>query len=333
VNVSRLRWQVLVLVFPFAWGGVAFPEISSVRNTAAEKTVAGSGQPRLYRLGPGDLISVQQPNAEELDGKTARIDAEGFASLPLVGRVRLGGLTIQEGESLLTSRLSDLLLKPQPIISVEEYRSQPVSVVGAVNNPGVIQLQGKKTLLETISLAGGLRPDAGGQVEITRQLANGRLPLSGEKLDPTGGFSTATIDIAKVVNGANPAENILICPDDVISIPRAEMVYVTGEVHKPGGFPLNTGGAISVLQALSLAEGLGPQAAPKSAKIFRPRGDGSEKDEIPVNVAAILKGKTADFNLKARDVLFIPDSTSKKAGVRAAEAAVETVTGVIIWRR
>ena len=288
---------------------------------------------QLYRLGPGDEITVQQPNAEELDGKTARIDAEGFATLPLIGRVRLGGLTVEESEAVLAAKLSELLLKPQPIIAISEYRSQPVSVVGAVNNPGVIQLQGKKTLLETISLAGGLRPDAGLEVEITRHLTNGRLPINHEKLDPSGEFSTAKIELTRLVNGADPADNILICPNDVISIPRAELIYVTGQVRKPGGFPLTSTGGVSVLQALSLAEGLAPQAAPKNAKVFRPRGDGSDKEEIPVNVADILKGKTQDFPMEARDILFIPDSLSKKAGVRAAEAAVQAATGIIIWGR
>ena len=301
------------------------PAAASAASSAAERS--------LYHLGPGDEIRVQQPYAEEFDGKVARIDAAGFATLPLVGKVHVGGLTVEQAESQLASRLSDFLLKPQPIISIAEYRSQPVSVVGAVNTPGVIQLQGSKTLLEVLSLAGGLRPDAGGEIEITRHLANGRVPANDEKLDASGQFSIAAIQTTKLINGSNPGANIVICPDDVVSVPRAELIYVTGEVHKPGGFPLNSGGGISVLQAVSLAEGLGPQASAKNAKVFRPRGDGAEKDEIPINVAGILSGKTPDFNLKAGDILFVPDSVSKKAGVRAAEAAVKTLTGIMIWRR
>ena len=332
MRISRVRHSIVSAYLGFA---VTMVQAAGTdEKPDADKTVASSSTDRLlYHLGPGDEIRVQQPYAEELDGKIARIDDVGFATLPLVGKVKVGGLTIEQAESLLTSRLSDLLLNPQPIISMVEYRSQPVSVVGAVNNPGVIQLQGRKTLLEMLSLAGGLRPDAGSEVEITRQVANGHVPVAKERLDPSGDFSTATIDLTKLLNGTNPGANIVISPNDVITVPKAELIYVTGDVKKPGGFPMSSGAGISVLQAVSLAEGLGPQAAPKNAKLFRPRGDGPEKDEIPVDVASIQAGKTADVGLKPGDILFVPDSAPKKAGVRAAEAAIQTITGIAIWRR
>jgi len=109
---------------------------------------------------------------------------------------------------------------------------------------------------------------------------------------------------------------------------------VAGSVKKPGGFPLSTNGSVSVLQAISLAEGTAPDAATKNARIIRSRnGDGDkDKQEIPVDVAGILRGKTPDFDLQPRDILFIPDSTSKKAGTRFAEAALQAVTGIAIWR-
>jgi polysaccharide biosynthesis/export protein len=183
-----------------------------------------------------------------------------------------------------------------------------------------------------------LRQDAGAQVEITRRVVNGPIPLKTEHRDASGDFSSATVDLPTLVNGRDPSDNILISPNDVISVPRAEMVYVTGNVNKPGAFPLNEHNGITVLQAISLAEGLKPEASAKNAKVFRPKGDGAEKEEIPVNVSAIMNGKTVngkspDFTLQARDILFIPDSTSKKAGVRAAEAAVQAVTGMLIWGR
>lgn len=300
-----------------------------VTNSNATSTPS----PALYRLGPGDEISVQQANAEELSGKPARVDDMGFVALPLIGRIHVGGLTVQQSQSLIASRLSDLLVNPDPVVSIMAYRSQPVSVVGAVKNPGVIQLEGNKTLLEVISQAGGLTPDAGTEVEVTRQMEFGRIPAGADTLDPGGQYNTARINLTNVTNGRDPRGNIAIYPHDVISIPRAEMIYVTGNVKKAGGFPLNTNSGISVLQAVSLAEGLAPQSAPKKAKIFRPQGDGKAKQEVPVNVEAILSGKSTDFNLQPGDILFIPDSASKKAGVRAAEAAVEAATGVVIWGR
>jgi len=317
------------------------PAVQPKTVAAASAAPANSSpvpNPALYRLGAGDEIRVQQQNAEELDGKVARIDDAGYATFPLVGRLHFSGLTTDEAQKIVAERLSTLLLKPEPIVSISEYRSQPVSVVGAVNNPGVFQLQGRKTLLEVISLAGGLRQDAGAQISITRRVVNGPIPLKTERRDLSGDFSTATVDLPKLVNGRDPSDNISVSPNDVISVPRAEMIYVTGKVNKPGAFPLNENSNITVLQAISLAEGLGPAAAPKNAKVFRPKGDGNEKEEIPVNVTAIMNGKTVDgknpdFTLQPRDILFIPDSLSKKAGVRAAEAAVQAVTGMLIWGR
>jgi polysaccharide biosynthesis/export protein len=296
----------------------------------------------LYRLGPGDEIKVQQLNDEELDGKTARIDDAGYVNLPSIGRLQVGGLTVQQAEAALTTELKRLLVNPQPVISVTEYRSEPVSVLGAVNNPGVIQLQGRKTLVETLSSAGGLRPDAANEVQVTRRLTYGHLPLPGESTDPSGEYSIAKINLASLLKGDDPKNNITVLPQDIISVPRAESIYVTGDVKKPGGFPLTGNGGVTVLQAVSMAEGLGPQASAKNAKIFRLRQDSpsqqgvapsSDRTEIPVNLQQILEGKSKDFVLNPQDILFIPDSMSKKAGVRAAEAAIQAATGIVIWGR
>jgi polysaccharide biosynthesis/export protein len=329
----KLRYSVLNPVFLSVC-------VAALVSGADEKNSPASGQVQpevraLYRLGPGDEIKVQQANAEELDGKTARIDDKGYANLPLAGRVQLSGLTLEEAETTIALRLSRLLLNPQPVLSITEYRSQPVSVLGAVNTPGVIQLQGRKTLVEMLSLAGGPRPDAGTTVQVTRRLTNGNLPLKNASPDPSNQYSIANVDLSALLKGNNPADNIVVLPQDIISVPRAEMLYVIGDVRKPGGYPLNTNGALSVLQAVSMAEGLAPSASPRNAKIFRPRADspgGTEKDEIPVDVAAILQGKKADVQLKPQDILFVPDSASKKAGVRAAEAILQAATGVVIYR-
>jgi polysaccharide export outer membrane protein len=247
--------------------------------------------------------------------------------------VKLGGVTLEQAEALLTSRLSHLLLNPQPVVSITEYRSQPVSVLGAVNNPGIVQLQGRKTLMQMLSLAGGMRQDAGAEVIITRSIAFGRVPVRNEFLDSSGKFSTAKINAISLVNGENPADNISILPQDVISVPISDVIFVVGDVRKPGSFPLGSGRSLSVLQALSMAEGLGPQASAKHAKIFREKEGIKEKQEIEVDISKLLSGSRVDFELSPRDILFIPDSTSKKAGFRAAEAALQAVTGIAIWRR
>lgn len=315
--------------------------VASLARSADDTKAPGNGavQPEgrsLYRLGPGDEIKVQQPNAEELDGKTARVDDKGFVNLPLAGRIELNGLTIEEAETSIALRLSRLLLNPNPVVAITEYKSQPVSVLGAVNTPGVIQLQGRKTLVEMISLAGGPRQDAGTMVQVTRRLSFGNLPLANARPDPSNQYSIANVDLTALLKGTNPADNILVLPQDIISVPRSEMVYVTGEVRKPGSFPLNASGGLSVLQAVSMAEGLVAQASAKNSKIFRPRQDragSADKTEIPVDVSAILAGKKADVQLQPQDILFIPNSASKKAGIRAAEAILQAATGIVVYRR
>jgi len=131
----------------------------------------------------------------------------------------------------------------------------------------------------------------------------------------------------------DPALNILIRPNDVLTVPTAERVYVIGAVRKPGGFGLTEHGGISVLQALSMAEGLGPTPAPGSSKILRTLPGASGPTEIAVDLTKIMQGRGEDVILRPNDVLIVPSSTAKIVSLRAIEAAVQMATGVVIWRR
>jgi len=153
-------------------------------------------------------------------------------------------------------------------ISLVNFGSQPISVLGAVNTPGIRQLEGRKTLFEALSLAGGLRPDAGYQVKITRDLKWGQIPLPQARTDASGQSSVVSIKLSDIIDATDPTENIEILPGDAISVPRAELVYVIGSVVKSGGFALNEHSSISALQALSLAEGLQKTAASDKARIM-----------------------------------------------------------------
>ena len=303
----------------------------------AQATERRQGQllqlPVWYVLGPDDQIVLQGLNAEEIVNRPMRIDPSGEIGLPMVGRLRAAGLTIQQFEQELNQRLSIYIREPRISVSVTEYRSQPVSVLGAVNSPGVLQVQGRKTLMELLSLAGGLRPDAGYRVKITRGVEWGPIPLPNAAPDSTGKFNVAEVTIKGLMEAKNPEANILIMPHDVISVPVAELVYVIGDVKKAGGFTLHERETMSVLQALSLAEGLQSTADAKRAKILRLPPDGEDRQEIPVNVKEILAGKSQDVTLQGGDILFVPDSTGKKVGYRTLDAIINVVTGVAIWRR
>lgn len=285
-----------------------------------------------YTLGPHDQINIVVPDAEDISSRTYRIDTGGSVMLPLVGRVRAAGLTVRELETEIVSKLSAYMRSPEALVTVSEFRSQPVSVIGAVNSPGVHQLLGSKRLVEVLSLAGGLRPDAGRTCRITRTSQWGE-EEGGDRFERTPDGSWVTeIDLQTLLSAQKPEDNLLVRPHDVISVPRADMIYVVGDVNRPGGFLLNDREPLSVLQALALAGGLSPVAAPKKARILRSTSPSSQRDEVPVNISQIMDGKSPDVKLTPQDILFIPNNTSRRVAVRAAEAAVQALTGIVVWR-
>jgi polysaccharide export outer membrane protein len=285
-----------------------------------------------YLLGPDDQLEISGPELTDLPNKPARIDGEGDIQVPLAGSVHVAGLTVQQTEKELDKALSKYIKNPQVVVNVVEVRSQPVSVLGAVNSPGVHQVQGHKTVLEMLASAGGIRPDAGYSIRITRQVEWGCIPLPGAQLDGSGKYSVAEVNLRKIMDAKTPEDNIQIFPHDVISVPKAEMVYVIGEVHRSGGFVLGEHQSISVLQALSLAEGMNTGADPRHAKILRLKPEADQREELQVDVKEALNGKKPDFPLQGEDILFIPGSTGKKAALRGLEAAIQTGTGLAIWR-
>jgi polysaccharide export outer membrane protein len=304
-------------------------QIANASNDKQQEEAVGLN----YILGAQDQLSLWSLNAEEFAGKTVQIDTTGQINLPLVGRVQAAGLTTQQLESEVSKRLATYIKTPQISITVTEYQSQPVSVIGAVNNPGVHKLRGQSTLLQVLSTAGGLRQDAGNSLKITRRIEYGPIPIETAAEDSTKKFSTAEISIKSLMEARKPEENIPVLPFDVISVPRAEMVYVVGEVEKPGGFVLIERERISVLEALSLAGGLNHFAAAGNARLLRPTGDNTgEREEISVNLKEILQGKATDLPMRFDDILFVPGSGSKRAATRAADFVLQTVSGVVIWR-
>ncbi|MEG9436505.1 polysaccharide biosynthesis/export family protein [Edaphobacter sp. HDX4] len=285
-----------------------------------------------YVLGDGDQFVINVQDLEELSSKPVRIDPSGYIDLPLAGPIEATGLTISQLKTTLASKLSKYISSPQISISLTEYSSRPVSIVGSVNAPGVHQLQGPKRLIDVILLAGGTKSDAGSRVIVTREKRWGALPLPHAAVDKVTGISTASLSLEDLMASKNPSDNILISPGDIISIPKAEVVYVLGNVKKAGGFQLSSHTSITLLQALSLAEGLGRDSAEGKSKIIRPApgGDGNPR-EIPVDIKAILAGKAPDEPLFANDILFVPNSGLKSASHRAMDI-LQVASGAAIYR-
>ena len=169
---------------------------------------------------------------------------------------------------------------------------------------------------------------------VTRQVKWGKLPFEHATFDPVQGVTTVTLPMETLLSSRNPQDNIQIQPNDIISVPKADIVYVLGNVHKSGGFTLPTHGSVSLLQALSLAEGLDQNAKGSKARILRPapNGDGKAID-IPVDIAKITRGEAKDIPMFANDILFVPNSTIRQNAQRVTDAALAVTTGLIIYRR
>lgn len=284
-----------------------------------------------YVLGPNDVVVVNVLHLEEITSKSVPIDQAGNVDIPLAGSIHTSGTTVQQLTNEIKTRLQKYLRDPQVTITIAEYHSQPVSVLGAVNKPGVQQLEGHRTLFEVLSTAGGLRNDAGSTVTITRLLVWGPVPLPTVHVDVENGNSVAQVNVDSIMFARHPEENIRIMPNDVITVPVAQVIYVLGCVKRAGGYSLGEVPTISALAALAKAEGMDRAAAPQRSKILRPMRAG-ERIEIAVDLKRILEGKANDVALHPNDILFIPVSHSKAAALRVAEAALQIGTGAVIYR-
>lgn len=324
-TISRILTVILLVALPADCLGAS--------QSAGRPNPSGSAESdSSYVLGPDDVILIRALDAAEIADKPIRIGMSGNIRLPLVGRVHASGLTVEALERELNKRLKVYVQDPQAAVSVTEYRSQPVSVIGAVRNPGVQQLEGHKTLVEMLSLAGGLADDAGYSVKITRRRGFGRIPLPNAEDDTTGKFSIAEVSVKSIMDASSPQENIEVKPYDVISVPRGQKVFVIGEVKRSGGFVLGEKENVSVLQALSMAEGLEGTAAAKNAKILRINPKTASRVEIAVDLKRILTGRAQDVPMQPDDILFVPSNTGKKVAVRTLESIVSIGSGVAIWR-
>ncbi len=290
-------------------------------------TAAAEREP--YRLGPGDEVVVAAIGAPEISGERRRVDPGGELRLPLIGTVRAEGRTASELEAAIEDKLARYLKNPRAAVALAEVGSRPVSVLGAVRNPGVLQLGEGRTLLETLSAAGGPAVGAGDRITLTRRAEHGAPALPGAALDESGAFYVARIDARALLDSDDPSLNIPIRAHDVITVRAARRIYVIGAVNRPGVFPL-LGESTSVLEALAMAGGLGRRAKSKRARILS--GESPEaRRETPVDLKSVVAGRAPDRPMAAGDILFVPVSGSKVAAAELARAALTIGTGAAIW--
>ena len=260
---------------------------------AAGQRSAGSVD---YRIGADDLLEVTLFDVESRNGEprqiVTRVSQSGLITLPLVGGVAVGSRTPVEAESLLRERYRKFIHDPQLAVFVKEYRSYRVSVVGYVGKPGVYEVSGERTLLEVLAMARGLNEKAGKTVQISRPSADRA--------------QTMVVDLDRLSRDGDMRFNLTMMPGDVVNVPKAGVIYVEGNVKKPGAYRLRSG--MTATQAIAAAGGPDDKLADKGRiRLFR-REESGDRQEIPIDVGAINRGKIEDIALAENDIIVVPMS-------------------------
>ena len=265
------------------------------------------------RLGAGDLVDISVFGAPDLNQK-ARVTNSGEVYMPLVGYVKVDGLTIEESQAAIEKRLveGNFLKTPHVSVFISEYATQGASIMGEVARPGIYPVLGSRRLFDMIAAAGGMTPKAGKTITITH------------RYQPQ---PSATLTLSKDPARSSEA-NVQVFPGDTIVVSKAGIIYVVGDVAHPSGFIMENNESLTVLQALALAGGNNVHAALDSARLIRRTPQGPT--ELPVPLKKILTAQAPDINMQAEDILFVPQSKGKTAIARTMEAIIQIATGAAL---
>jgi polysaccharide export outer membrane protein len=271
------------------------------------------------KLGVDDLVAVSVYDAPELT-RTVRVEPDGTVHLPLLDEgIPALGLMPRQLESSIASALKtgEIMVNPIVKVTVVEYHSRPIAVMGAVRKPLTFQAEGTVTLLDALARAEGLDTDSGTEVLVTRGGEIFRIPLKA------------------LLKDAEPSANLLLTGGEEIRVPEAGKITVVGNVTRPGAFPVREAGDHSVLKLVALTEGLMPYSE-KVAYIIRRDLNGTDQ-ELPVELEKIMKREAPDVTLSAGDILYIPDNKKRRATMgiidRITSFGTNTASGVLVWRR
>jgi polysaccharide export outer membrane protein len=298
----------------------------SSRSVGATTSFSDSSNLPVERLGREDLLGITVYDSPELT-RTVRVDADGSIRLPMLQKhIPAAGLLPSELENAIASALTEenLLVDPIVTVTVVEYRSRPITVLGAVRNPLTFQATGNVTLLDAISKAGGISENAGADILVTHSP-----PINGDKSI----LLSERISVRYLLDASDPASNIKLEGGDTIRVPEAGQVFVVGNVKHPGAFVIRNGAESSVLKALSLSDGLDSYAS-HTAYIYRVDDSTGHKKEIPVDLKKILSRKSPDVPLFPNDMLYIPNAEGRQATAKALAIAAGVglgVTGLVIY--
>lgn len=276
-------------------------------------------------ISPDDVLDVYVMDVAELS-RQYRVSPNGTVVLPLLpDSLTAAGLTPSEFSDALGKQLreSGLVTNPHIVVTIISSRLKAVSITGAVKMPQIYPVFGKTTLLDVLSQAQGLADDASNVAVISRGTIGAQAT----------GQTMQSVDIKKLLTDVNPADNIAVYPGDRITVPHAGIIYVVGAVNKPGGFMIKTANGMTVLQALAMAEDVKLNSVKNKAVIIRADPKAAEgHEQIPVNLNLVLAGKQPDKMLLADDILYIPESASKRAFRNIGQAALQAATLAVVYR-
>jgi polysaccharide export outer membrane protein len=285
-------------------------------------------------IGPDDTLSILVLDSEEIS-KSWRVSATGDLNLPLVGKIEAAGMTVEAFQQELIRRLRKYYWEPQVTVYISEFRSEPVTVTGAVEKPGTVQLEGNRTLFEVIMKAGGPK-ETGDSVTLSRATARGPIAWPGARDDEGQKFSVARLELKTVMEGRSPEANIPVQAYDVITVNQGKqpkLVHIMGAVNKPGAVELVTQERISILRALATAGGPLRGAILSRAQVMHIGPEGIRSEQATVNLKTILAGKAADIELMPGDILVVPSSgiaaTVQALAMTAASASVYVLLATI----
>ncbi len=290
---------------------------SETQNAAANGASASQVAPATenssqLRLSSGDLLEVSIYNVPELTTK-ARVGNSGDVYLPLIDYVHVADLTVEEAQALIEKRLDEggFVRNAHVTIFIDESAAQGVTVLGEVTKPGIYPALGDRRLYDMISAAGGFTASAGRKVSIIRQHSQAE-PI--------------TVNLPRNL-ADDLQDNVVIEPGDTITIPRAPIIYVVGDVGHPAGLLVDNG-SLTVLQALALAGGTNHTAKMGGVRIIRKGPTGMT--ETPVPLKKMLEAKAPDLTLQADDILFVPLSGVRSAAGTGLNAAISAAAGLAI---
>jgi polysaccharide biosynthesis/export protein len=294
-----------------------------------------------YMVGTGDLLDIRVAEEDDMTGRY-QVNPAGDIELPLLKTpIHASGLSTFDLAKKIQVELQkeDLIKDPSVTVFIERGMSENITVLGQVARPGTYPIEQNTTLIDAISMAGGLTPQAGQYATVNEHAQQSTPPANPGAANSASAEEAASlqqtervisVDLQEIMSGARPSANIAVHPGDVITISDAATVYVVGAVTKPGAFTVqDQASGITVMRAIALVEGTQSTAALSKTIIVRHSNDTKQREEIPVDLDKIMKGKTQDPTLQANDILFVPQSGFRQGMHAAGQIAIVAAAEII----